>query len=111
MCNNKHINDLEYIIYVRGKGASFNNNVPSSYKHKCYMSNLVISKDKIHPTQKNLEHIERLVSLHSLENELVFDPFMGSGTTGVACKNLNRKFIGCEIDLDMYEKAVKRIYD
>ena len=43
------------------------------------------------------------------ENEIVFDPFMGSGTTGVACINTNRKFIGIELDEEYFEIAKKRI--
>lgn len=45
----------------------------------------------------------------SNENDLVLDPFMGSGTTGVACKKLNRKFIGCEIDENYFNIAKDRI--
>ena len=47
--------------------------------------------------------------VHTNEGELVFDPFCGSGTTAVACKNTNRNFIGSEIDSNYYEKALKRL--
>ena len=62
-----------------------------------------------HPTQKPLLLMEYLVRTYTNENELVLDFTMGSGTTGVACKNLNRKFIGIEIDKDYFEIAKKRI--
>lgn len=109
LVNNKHIEDLEYLIYVRGAKASFNNSVPIEYKQKCFSSNLVNSKDKIHPTQKNLEHIKRLIALHSYEGETVFDPFMGSGVVGVASRLLNRSFIGCELSPLYYNLSKTRI--
>ena len=63
----------------------------------------------MHPTQKPLLLMEYLVRTYTNENELVLDFTMGSGTTGVACKNLNRDFIGIEIDKDYFEIAKKRI--
>lgn len=58
-----------------------------------------------HPTAKPIKACEWLVSTYSDENDMVFDPFMGSGTTGIACNNLKRKFIGCEIDLEYFNIA------
>lgn len=109
LCNGKHLSDVEFIVYVRGKGATFNNDVPFDFKRKVYTSPIVSNKNRLHPAQKSVEHIERYIQLHTKENNLVFDPFMGSGTTGVACKNLNRKFIGCEIDLEYYNIAKERL--
>jgi len=63
----------------------------------------------IHTTQKPIELITNLVEVSSLPNDVVFDPFMGSGTTGVVCKQLGRQFIGIEIDKDMFDKGAKRI--
>jgi len=62
-----------------------------------------------HPTQKPVALMEYLVKTYTNENELVLDFTMGSGTTGVACKNLNRKFIGIELDKDYFEIAKKRV--
>lgn len=69
------------------------------------------SRDKIHlhPTQKPVALIEWLVRTYTNENELVLDNTMGSGTTGVACVNTNRKFIGIELDDKYYDIAYKRI--
>lgn len=53
-------------------------------------------KSKLHPTQKPLALMEYLIKTYTKEGDIVFDPFMGSGTTGLACKNLGRKFIGIE---------------
>lgn len=66
-------------------------------------------KNRFHPTQKPLDLIERLVLASSNEEDLVLDPFMGSGTTGVICKNLHRKFVGIEIDNTYFTKAQDRI--
>ena len=64
-----------------------------------------------HPTEKPLRMIEHLLEIHSNPNDLVLDCFMGSGTTGVACKNLNREFIGIEADEDYFNMAKNRIND
>ena len=65
--------------------------------------------NKNHPTEKPVDLNEYLLSKFSDETETVLDPFMGSGTTGVACKNLNRNFIGIELDATYFEIAKKRI--
>lgn len=62
-----------------------------------------------HITPKPLKLMELLIKTHSNENDLILDPFMGSGTTGVACKNLNRDFIGIELDEKYFEIAKNRI--
>lgn len=66
-------------------------------------------KDKIHPTQKPVALMEYLIKTYSLEGETVLDFTMGSGTTGVACKNLNRDFIGIELEEDYFQLAKERI--
>ena len=53
---------------------------------------------KFHPTQKPYKLIERIIQCSSNEGDIVLDAFMGSGMTGLVCKNLNRKFYGCELD-------------
>ncbi len=63
----------------------------------------------LHPTQKPIVLIEYLIKTYTNENETVLDFTMGSGTTGVACKNLNRNFIGIEMDDKYFEIAKKRI--
>jgi site-specific DNA-methyltransferase (adenine-specific) len=66
-------------------------------------------KDKQHETQKPVDLFEKLIELVSKSNHIVLDPFMGSGTTGVACKNTNRNFIGIELDEKYFEIARERI--
>lgn len=63
----------------------------------------------IHPTQKPVALLEYLIKTYTNENELVLDNCMGSGTTGVACKNLDRNFIGIELDEKYFEIAKNRI--
>ncbi|MDR1008032.1 MAG: site-specific DNA-methyltransferase [Campylobacteraceae bacterium] len=63
----------------------------------------------IHPTQKPLELIKKLIKLATKEGDIVFDPFLGSGTTAVACKELGFDFVGCEIEKEYYEGALKRL--
>jgi site-specific DNA-methyltransferase (adenine-specific) len=63
----------------------------------------------VHPTQKPVKLLETLLGLISKESDLILDSFMGSGTTGIACKNLNRDFIGIELDKEYFEIAKKRI--
>jgi len=62
-----------------------------------------------HPTQKPVELISHFLKYYSKENDVVLDPTMGSGSTGIACKNLNRKFIGIELNKDIYEVAKNRL--
>ena len=70
------------------------------------------SKERVdHPTQKPVQLMERCVKLWSNEGDTVLDFTMGSGSTGVACKNLNRHFIGIEIDEKYFDIAKKRLFD
>ena len=69
----------------------------------------VVAFEKFHPTTKPLNLMEWCLGYFP-DAQSVIDPFMGSGTTGVACKNLNRKFIGIEKDANYFEIASKRIY-
>ena len=62
-----------------------------------------------HPTQKPLPLLERCILSASNIGDLIFDPFMGSGTTGVAALKHGRKFCGCELEEDFFELAKKRL--
>jgi DNA modification methylase len=66
-------------------------------------------QDQVHPTQKPVELMEWLIKSYSNGGDVVVDPTMGSGTTGVACKNTNRAFIGIELDEDYFKIARERI--
>ena len=66
-------------------------------------------KEKLHPTQKPVALLEYLIKTYTNENEVVLDFTMGSGSTGVACKNLNRDFIGIELDEKYFNIAKERL--
>ena len=68
-----------------------------------------IDNNGYHPTQKPVKLMEYLIKTYTNENEIVLDFTMGSGTTGVACKQLNRDFIGIELDKKYFKIAEKRI--
>jgi DNA modification methylase len=107
-CNNKYISECEYAIYVRDKGAFFNNDTPMEWKKKVYTSP-ICPDGKLHPTMKPVDLIRRYLLVHSKPNDVVFDPFMGSGTTAIACIKENRHYIGCEIDQKYYKVTIDRI--
>lgn len=69
----------------------------------------ITDKNPIHPTQKPVGLMEYLIKTYSNENEIVLDNCMGSGTTGIACMNTNRKFIGMELDEKYFNLAKNRI--
>ena len=66
--------------------------------------------NRLHPTQKPLELMKYLISTYSNENDMVLDNTMGSGTTCLAAKELNRKFIGIEKEVKYYDVAVARVF-
>jgi DNA modification methylase len=66
---------------------------------------------RCHPTQKPLELMKWIIENYTSEGDTILDPFMGSGTTGVACKELGRNFIGIEINKKYYKIAEKRIFN
>ena len=84
------------------------------WQGKKYKSNVLEYKkdnDGLHPTQKPLALIEDLVNTYSNPGDKVLDPFMGSGTTAVACLKTGRKYIGFELDERYYATSVQRIAD
>lgn len=68
-----------------------------------------IESKRYHPTQKPVALLEHLIKMYSNENDLIVDCFMGSGSTGVACKNTNRNFIGIELDEGYFKIAQERM--
>lgn len=103
--NRYYLNNCEFILMLRkGKARNINN---MGTKNVLEISN-IIGKKK-HPTEKPVELMEILIENSSNEGDVVIDPFMGVGATGIACKNLNRDFIGMELDENYYEIACERI--
>lgn len=78
-------------------------------KHTDYHWNIGGKKEWNHPTMKPVKPCEHLIRVGSDENDIVLDPFMGSGTTGEACIRQNRKFIGIEKNDEFFKMACRRI--
>ena len=66
-------------------------------------------EEQIHQNQKPTNLISRIINQHTKPNDLILDPFMGSFTTAVCCRRLQRHFIGAELDKDYFEKGQKRL--
>lgn len=90
------------LLGVKGGKPTFN----SSYDNAIYEFPLQGGKKRFHPTQKSLSLFEELIKKHSNEGDTVLDTFLGGCTTALACKNTNRKFKGCEISEDYYNKCI-----
>ena len=67
------------------------------------------NQERLHPCQKPIKLLEYLIKTYTNENQLVLDSCMGSGSTGVACVNTNRNFIGIELDENYFNIAKERI--
>jgi DNA modification methylase len=72
------------------------------------LNNIVYKKPSFHPTTKDLSVIEKLILTTTKENDLVFSPFLGSGTDRIACFNTKRNLISCELDKEYFDKAEQR---
>lgn len=103
--NRWYMKNCEYVLFMRKGKAKSINNASSKTVHK--FNNIVGTK--IHPTEKPVKLMELYILNSSKEKQIVLDPFMGSGTTGVACINTNRNFIGIELDEKYFKIAEKRI--
>ena len=105
--------DIEYIIRIYESGVSLNkvwNEERTKSDSRYYMKRQKFKQPKgEHGTMKPVELIERFIELCSNENDIVLDPFMGSGTTAIACLNTNRNYIGFELDKKYCELANNRI--
>lgn len=99
---------------IREGSSAHTGNWKTTNEGKRYPRNVIKfnrDKGKVHPTQKPVALIEYLIKTYTNEGETVLDFTMGSGTTGVSCKNTNRNFIGIEKDEKYFEIASKRIND
>lgn len=101
----REFDDLECI----NKKFNKNFNLPDNKKFKSNILRYKKDYDGFHPTQKPIELLRDLIRTYSNEGDTVLDFTMGSGSTGVACKKSNRKFIGIELDEKYFEIAKKRI--
>ena len=94
---------------------NYSNQIGKEYKSKTGYPNDILEfngvekQDRVHPTQKPTGLLEYLIKTYTLENEIILDFTMGSGSTGVACLNTNRKFIGIELDGKYFNIAKERL--
>lgn len=103
--NKWYMKNCEFTLFLRKGKAKFINNCGSQQIHE--FKNII--GNKYHPTEKPVELMKLYIENSSNEGDVVFDPFMGSCPTGVACKETNRGFIGIEIDEEYFEIAEERM--
>ena len=102
--NRYYLKNCEFIVFLRkGKAKNINN---MGTKQLLLIDNV---ENKNHPSEKPIKLMEILIKNSSNEKDIVLDPFLGSGTTGVACVNTNRNFIGIELDENYFNIAKERI--
>jgi len=108
----RYVSNIEICLWFVKKGEKWIFNRKNEKYEGCvfrYPSESGGGFTRYHPTQKNLKLIEYILNIHSNENDLILDPFMGGGTTGVAAANNNRNFIGIEKDKEYFTIAKNRI--
>ena len=101
-----YMKNCEYILFLRKGKAKYINEIGNS--KTVHKFNNIIGK-KLHPCEKPIDILKMYINNSSNQNDVVLDPFMGSGSTLVACKELNRNYIGYEIDKQYFNIAQKRI--
>lgn len=97
------LSGAEYCVYFKMPNATFNEHC------KNVVWDFPSGRGKVHPTEKPIKLFEYLIKASSNENDTVFDPFIGSGTTAVASKMNGRNYIGCELSKEYYEVCLNRI--
>lgn len=105
--NGQHIylSGVENAIWFKKRGGTFNAHCKNTvFKYP-------IGRSKLHPTEKNHLLLQELILDNSNENDLIFDPCMGSGSTGVVALQNNRNFLGMELDENYFNIAENRIYN
>lgn len=108
-CGNKYLSDTEYILFFREKGVR----VYGSYETKrTFYTSLRNQEDNVrygHPTVKPLPLVRNLIANSSQRGGVILDPFLGTGTTAVAAKQLGRRYVGFETDTRYWQTAVERV--
>ena len=108
-CGNKYLTDTEYVLFFREKGVKIHGEYKTKFTYYVTPLNQKDKKRYGHPTIKPVDILENFVVNSSEHGNVVCDPFMGSGSTGVACVNTGRHFIGMELDEKYFEIARNRI--
>lgn len=100
---NQYLSGIENAVWIKKRGATFNAFC------KINVLEFPTGSSEIHPTEKNHALLADLIKDNSNENDIVFDPCAGSGSTLLVAHKLNRQFIGCELDKGFYQIAKKRL--
>lgn len=110
-CGNKYLTDTEFILFFREKGVRVYGEFNTKRTWYATPLNQIEKRKYKHPTVKPQLILQNLVINSSKDNDVILDPFMGSGSTGVASICLNRNFIGIELDCEYFKVANERIKD
>lgn len=108
-CGNKYLTDTEFILFFREKGVPIQGEFKTKFTYYITPLNQKDKKIYKHPTIKPVEILRNIIINSSNKGDIVLDPFIGSGSTAVACDETGRNYIGFEIDKDYYEAAQKRL--
>ncbi len=110
--NRRYVQDMEFAIWAVKKNAKwvFNLQPENKYLRAMFTTSIVSGKERLgHPTQKSYRLMEDIIKIHTNADDLILDPFMGSGSTGEAALNLGRRFLGIEFEEEYYEICKKRL--
>jgi len=108
----RYVQDTEFAVWAVKENSKWIFNKPEdvAYLRSCYETSTVSGKEKTnHPTQKSLKLMEKIIKVHTNPNDIILDPFMGSGSTGVAAVKNNRKFIGIELEKEYFNISLERL--
>lgn len=110
-CGNKYLTDTEYCLFFREKGVKIYGEFKTKFTY--YVTPLNQKDKKLwgHPTIKPIDIIKNLIVNSSQENDIVLDPFVGSGTTAVASRDLKRRYIAYELDPSYCEICLERLQE
>ena len=111
LCGNTYLPDTEYIVFAREKGVKIYGEYKTKFKYYIAKNNKEDKKKYEHPTCKPVPFLINHILNSSNEGDIILDCFMGSGSTGVACLNTNRKFIGIELDENYFNISINRIFE
>lgn len=107
----RYVQDMEFAIWAVKKNARwvFNKQEDVPYQRSLFRTSVVNGNERTeHPTQKSLQLMKEIISIHTNRNQTILDPFMGSGSTGIAALELGRNFIGIEKEKKYFDIAQSR---
>ena len=111
--NRRYVQDMEFMIWaVKSKNSKwvFNKANDKPYQRGFFQTPTLLGKERTaHPTQKPISLMKNIIQIHSNEKDIIFDPFMGTGSTGIASLALNRSFLGIEQEKEWFDIANERL--